>query len=65
MISQRPDKREQLYQVSVIDKIHGVLPVGPAASEKFVSGIAELIQHKIKTGEITGWSNPCILPVIK
>ena len=65
MISQRPEKKEQLYQLSVIDKVHGVLPIGPKASEKFVAGIAELVQHKIKTGEITGWSNPCILPVIQ
>ena len=57
--------KERLYQLSVIDKVHGVLCIGPKASQEFVERVAAMVDHKIKTGEITGWSNPCILPVIQ
>ena len=54
--------RERLYQVFVEDQDRGCIPIGPKAGHAVVSEWCALAQTAIKAGNITGWTNPHVLP---
>lgn len=54
--------REPLYQVHVNDKDRGNIPIGPKARNDVASQLCTTVQAAIKSGRITGWSSPHVMP---
>jgi hypothetical protein len=54
--------REPLFQVHVMDNERGVIPIGPKVANDLASELCAATRLAIKTGRITGWSDPTVLP---
>jgi hypothetical protein len=55
--------REKLYQCFVEDVDRGHIPIGPKVGMAIADSFRSATQLAIKSGKITGWSNPHVKPV--
>lgn len=54
--------QQKLYQVFVQDKDKGAIPIGPKCGHDIADELCAATQIAIKSGRVTGWSSPTVLP---